>query len=613
MTLNDSQKNYIKKNVRQKSIAEIATHLQISETEITIFLRNRWGDKKYNKFLAREKAYIPHEKSLPPFHFKDWLTNNWFFLLALSFLVLLVYMNAIGNDFVADDKGLIINIPSYSLSSLLSRPFFFLRDFPYFVMYKTVGFNPFIFRLPNIVFHMGSVWLIFLLASLFKQNITRSVGIFSAALFAVHPILVESVAWISGGVYAQYTFFILLSFVFYLLSYDNRRVYALSLLSFTLSLLSSEKAVVFCLIPILYELSFGNFKKNWKKAGAYSIVSATYLFLSLVSGRLGAKISGLQADQSLDQTFYNPLVQIPVAITSYLQLIFWPDGLTLYHSEMIFGRLEYVIRSVLFILFMASIVLIYRYNKVIFFWMSFFIIMLLPTLTPLGISWVVAERYVYLSALGVFMVVAWGFSKLLKYQRLRMLSIVVFIFIIIALLTRTIVRNIDWSNEDHLWLASARTSPSSSQNHNNLGDYYGRQGDPEQAAREFKRAIELKPNYADAYHNLGNAYKDMGKTKEAIESYEKAISINPKIWQSYLNIAAIYYENNDFAASKKYLEMGLAIDPKNVNLQTVLGLVYLKMGDTGKARELLENVFKLDPTNQLAKEGLQEIQKTLLH
>ncbi len=73
------------------------------------------------------------------------------------------------------------------------------------------------------------------------------------------------------------------------------------------------------------------------------------------------------------------------------------------------------------------------------------------------------------------------------------------------------MRNFDWKNQDTLWLATAKTSPSSHQNHNNLGDLYARRGEYEKAVEEFKKAIELKPDYGDAYHNLANVYHQIGK------------------------------------------------------------------------------------------------------
>lgn len=542
--------------------------------------------------------------ALSSFSFKSWIKNNKFILFFLLFLVVVAYINALGNDFVSDDRGLLINVPSYTIGNLIGKSYF-LRAFQYFLIYQIGGgLNPLLLRLPNILFHIGSVWLIFLLVSRLKNRI---VGAISAALFAVHPILVESVSWIAGGVYVEYSFFLLLSFVAYMLSVSSKKWYMISLISFILSLSFSEKAIIFFLIPILYELCFGNLKKNWKKAGFFFIISLVFLFFFVA--RLGERTASLEADQAFEPTFYNPLFQIPIAITSYLQLIFWPAGLTLYHSEMVFTQFEYILRACFFIGFTVFALYCFKRNRFIFFWLSFFIIALLPTLTPFGIAWVVAERYVYLGSLGIFVVIGLAVQKLAEKKQRRMIIFSVFSLVIMILIVRTIIRNVDWKNEDNLWLSAARTSPSSPQNHNNLGDYYGRHRDLTRSIAEFKKAIALKPNYADAYHNLGNAYREAGRFKEAVQSYQKAASIEPKLWQSHQNMAAIYFAQEKYALAKESLERAISIEPNNTQLKAFLGLAYLKMHNK-KAGEIFQQVLQVDPTNQLAAQGLLELQKS---
>ena len=110
---------------------------------------------------------------------------------------------------------------------------------------------------------------------------------------------------------------------------------------------------------------------------------------------------------------------------------------------------------------------------------------------------------------------------------------------IILLFIRTLVRNRDWQDQDHLWLAAERTSPSSQQNHNNLGDLYSRRGDLKQAEWHFKKAIEINPSYADAMHNLANTYVMMGKFEEAIKWYEDALKNKPSLWQSQRQLEAV--------------------------------------------------------------------------
>ncbi|MDO8515105.1 MAG: tetratricopeptide repeat protein [bacterium] len=478
--------------------------------------------------------------------------------LFLTALVFIVYFNALGNGFVSDDRGIISSSAINNIEYFLPPPYFNanIRAVLIFFTNQVFGLNPFFFRLPNILAHLGSVFVIYFIVRKLSGKLT---AIFAAAVFAVHPILTEGVTWISGGGYSLYTFFILASFYCYLKE-STRKYYLISVFLFYLSLLSSEKAIIFPLILFIYELALGNLKTNWRKLIPFFFLS--FFWGLYLLGMIGTRIGDLQTSYGGVQERLNPLVQIPIAITSYLQLIFWPDGLTLYHSEMFFGQTEYLTRLGIFLLFIAGIIFSFFKNRVVFFWLSFFIISLLPTLTPLGISWIVAERYVYLGTIGIIVI----FAMLIKKVAILVKNDDIFwgalIIIIILFSIRTMFRNADWTNEDTLWLSAARTSPSSSQNHNNLGDYYGRQGDLKRSAEEFQAAIKLNPQYADAYHNLGNAYRDMGNLDLAIENYQKALSFNPNLWQSYYNIAAIYYYQKKYPESEDFLSKAKKLNPE---------------------------------------------------
>ena len=471
----------------------------------------------------------------------------------------------------------------------------------YFLIYKIFNLNPLFFRLLNIIFHAGSVFLVYLLLTLILKP---KVALFTASLFAVHPLLSESVAWISGGIYSQYSFFFLLSFLTYLLCQNQRKLYFVSFLSFFLALSSSEKAIVLPLVFFLFDFSFGKLSKNWKKLIPFFALSVFWA-LFLLSG-FGQRVETLETQHYQEQKILNPLVQIPIAIASYLKLIFWPKDLTLYHSEMSFTQAEYFLRLVVLVVFLGIILYSLKRHRQIFFWLSFFLVSLLPTLTPFGISWIVAERYVYLGSLGIFVLTVFIIQKIAIILKNQKISYVVFGILLVLFSVRTILRNADWKNQDTLWLATAKTSPSSPQNHNNLGDLYGRRGDLERAAQEFKRAIELKPNYADAYHNLANTYHQMGKDDLAIENYQKALSFGPHLWQSHQNLAAIYFNQEKYELALEELEKAIKVSPNNANLYTNLGIVYLKLGKKEKAKAALKKTLQLDPQNQKAKQLLLE-------
>jgi len=195
-------------------------------------------------------------------------------------------------------------------------------------------------------------------------------------------------------------------------------------------------------------------------------------------------------------------------------------------------------------------------------------------------------------------------TNLIKNKKTEVIGYLLLVICILGLMIRTIVRNMDWKNEDSLWISMARISYSDPKTHNNLGDMYGRRGNLKKAEEEFKIAIRLNPNYGDAYHNLGNAYMQMGKTDLALKSYQKAASINPNLWQSYQNISIIYFNQKNFQEAEKYMLQAIKINPADSNLYTNIAVIYIQMRDLNRATQSLSKALELDPTNTRAKEFL---------
>lgn len=530
---------------------------------------------------------------------------NWKIFAFLALMVFIVYFNSLGNDFVSDDiAGISQNPYIGDVSHLFSKPMAFPRDIVYFIVYKLGGLNPALFRLINILFHLGSTWLVFLLLMLLANPV---IAFFSAGVFAVHPLQSEAVTWISGGPYSQYSFFFLLSLLLYLFSERKKStgIYLGSLIAFLLSLLSTEKAAILPLILIVYEWSFGNVRSNWKRTLPFFTLSGLWFLILLFGGAIRERISSLQGSYYQQSGLENPFIQIPVAISSYLKLIFVPIGLTLYHSEeILFTTPVYIIRLLVFLAFLAAIAISFKKNRQIFFWLSFFVISLFPTLTPLKISWIVAERYVYLGTIGIIVPVAVLIEYIGRKISKPKIAYVILTVLLFILGSITILRNNDWKNQDTLWLAAAKTSPSSPQNHNNLGDYYMRNGNFAKAAEEFTMATQLIPNYGDAYHNLANVYYQVGKYDKALENYKKAIASNPNLWQSYQNIASVYYDLKQYPLAIENLKKALAINPNNANLHTVMGIFYLQTKNKTEAQKELEQALLLNPNDQKAKQLL---------
>lgn len=534
------------------------------------------------------------------------LNKNVLYLGLLTLLVVLAYVNSLNNEFISDDIYSIVDNPWIrNLQAVFSRPQAIGRHLPFFIIYKIWGLVPSPYRFVNILLHIGNVWLLFVLLTLL---INRKTAFIASALFAVHPLLVESVAWISGGGYAQYTFFFLISFIFYYLfeRHEKKQYYIFTLVFFLLSLVSNRNAIVLPLIFVTYDLSRERIKKQWKYYIPFFSMSLVWLYLFL--GPLKDRVESLQTQLYQQPGLNNPLSQIPVALYSYLELILFPYALTFYHTELSFSAVKFLFAVVVVISYIVSLFVAYKKNKTYFFWLTVFVIPLLPTLTPLRISWVVAERYAYISILGIIVPLAIFFNKLYDKKKYKEVTAVILTILIMILTIRTIVRNNDWQDGDHLWPATAKFSPSSPWNHNNMGDLYIRHGNLEAAVTEFQRAIELLPRYAEAYHNLGNTYGEMGRSADALRSYESALQNNPTLWQTHVNSAAIYFKQEKYEQAQKHMQAAIQIMPNNAALYSNAGVIYLKMKDVKNARNYFVKALQLDPNNSQAKTGLAALQ-----
>ncbi len=610
MTLNHSQKKYLKKNLNKFPLEKIAADLKLTSQDILNFAKKNWPKEKYQKLAKKTQQSYQTKDILTTkenFSLKNFFLKNWKVFLFLSILVLGVYFNSLGNDFVSDDiVGIKENPNINNINYFLNPPYFNINlgSLISFLTHKIFGLNPVFYRLTNVLFHLGSVIIIYLLIGLFAK---MPIPLLTAGIFAVHPLLTESVTWISGESYSTSAFFILLSLFAYILFVSRKRwkIYLLSVISFILALLFSGKSIFFPSVLILYELSSRKLKDNWRKLIPFLILGGFWTLFQISS--IESRVTALEITYYQKPGLDNPLIQIPIAICSYLKLIFWPNNLSLYHSELNFTQGQYFLMAVITLAFFALIAWSFKKNRQIFFWSSFFIIALAPFLTPLRISWVVAERYVYLGSLGIIVLIAFALNKIGELLKNKKITWIIFGLLILSLATRTIVRNFDWKNQDTLWLATAKTSPSSHQNHNNLGDLYTRRGEYEKAVEEFKKAIELKPNYGDAYHNLANVYHQINRDDLALENYQKALSFNPNLWQSYQNIAAIYFSQKKLDLAKQSMEKALAINPDSTELHTNMGILYSNLGEKQKAKEEFEKALQIDPQNQKAKQQLELI------
>jgi len=463
-----------------------------------------------------------------------------------------------------------------------------------------------------------SALLLFWLFNRMTGAIWRSA--FVAALFALHPLHVESVAWIAERKDVLSAFFWMLTLCLYVY-YTERPViirYLLVLLSFVCALMSKPMVITMPVVMILLDYWPLGRLQSWKSAPKITNVMpvSTNKRKKKTKARketLKANIS-LSSDQKLSETkiagiipiwqlkekipfiilsiilviitLNNPntpdmldtpylkqisilsrLANSPVAFVTYLEKTFWPHDMAIFYpfSEQL--PLWQVIGASLLILIITTVVIamIKRLPYLFAGWM-WFSITIAPVIGIIQVSikspYAMADRYHYLSSIGLAVMQAWGIPALIKSEEIRKKFLIPAGIIFLAVLSFISWNQCRyWKNSIELWNHTLKVTDNNWLAYNSRGIVYAPLGNYRQAIEDFNRVIEIKPGYAVAYNNRGNAYQSLGNYKQAIEDYNKAIEIKPFYAEAYNNRAAAYLNqgNNEFGCSdaQKGCELGL--------------------------------------------------------
>ncbi len=515
---------------------------------------------------------------------------------------LISYFNAFFNSFVSDDFGAIVHNPHIS-NIWLPLKTGSLPSFIESIVFTLGNGQPFLFHLNSVVWHVGVTLLVYILIYLLSED--RMFALITALLFAVHPVHTEAVTWISGLPYVLYTFFGLLGLVIFVLIDKeklNRNWIVTSALSFGLAILSSEKAIVLPLLCVVYVLLFSSFKKQFFlfiPIGIVSVIASVRIFF-LFQER-AVTLSSASGD---GVKIYNPLLQIPTAISSYLQLLLFPLNLTFYHEAFLISPTTYIIYLLITVAVIIFIIfLFFKKQWVLLFGSAIFIIGLLPTLLPVYINAIVAERYLYLPSIGLFLFIAWVLVRIKKRdQTLFKLIAAILVIFCIGL---TIQRNSEWKDEDTLWPVTLKSSPTSLHAHYNMGDYYTRHGDIPAALEQYQQAFAIDANYVPVLTRLAIAYMNVGKYKNAEEILAKAKAIQPNSIEITMTYAILYINQKQYDKAIHYLEEAQKIDPTAPQIYNSLAGIYFDKGDIPRARQMLEKALSIDLNFAEAKKNLQ--------
>ena len=254
-------------------------------------------------------------------------------------------------------------------------------------------------------------------------------------------------------------------------------------------------------------------------------------------------------------------------------------------------------------------IIIFKKNRLIMLGVGIFLLTLLPTLTPFKVSWVVAERYSYFGSLGLSMILAYLINIFRQKPKFALPTKAALVILVVTYSLITFLRGFDWKDEDSLWLATVKASPTSSKAWNNMGDYYGRHGDPQKSFEAFMRATQLFPGYADAWHNAGNVLLQAGRYQESLPYFEKSLKFNASLFPAHNKMAIAYQKLGREEESLRNIDLSLKINPQSAETYSVLGSIMYEKRNWLEARKALEEASRLDPENLNSKNNLVFLEK----
>ncbi|HOG91900.1 MAG TPA: tetratricopeptide repeat protein, partial [Smithella sp.] len=469
-------------------------------------------------------------------------------------------------------------------------------------------------HLMSLFLHIGSV--IFLFLFLYKTTNHIWPAAFAAALFSLHPLRVESVAWASERKDVLNLFFTVLCFYAYAFYADEKKVsrYVLCMLFFVLAVMSKPMAVTLPFVLLLLDYwplnRWGNPYHENTKNGFSSVIKLIGEKIPFFCLSLAASAGAIWAQSkegtvaSLDNVpFIIRTSNAIVAYVSYLGKLLWPVNLAVFYPY------EYVLPpwKILFsaaVILVITLIVMYYIRKKPFLFVGWYIY--LGTLVPvIGLvqvgSQAMADRYTYVPSLGITFVLAWGIPSIIENQKLRkrFLAPVAVIFLSLLMLL-TWQQCHYWKNSVTVFIHAISVTKNNALAHNQLGLAFYEQGRDREALYHFDKTILLQPAQDSAYNNRGAIYLKYGRTEQALQDFNKTLAVNPHYVKAYNNRANLYIQERQYRLAMEDLNEEIRLQPDYVLAYFNRGLLSAGLGDYQKAIHDFDSVTMLNANHVYA-------------
>lgn len=479
----------------------------------------------------------------------------------------------------------------------------------------------------SVIIHILNAVLLFFLVRNLTGAVWRSALV--AALFAIHPINVESVAWIAERKNVLSTFFWFLSMLFYVryVKKPGWKRYLPVLLCFALGLLSKPMLVTLPFVLLLMDywpLERTNLTGTNTDDSAFAKGVPKYKIITLI----GEKIPlFLLTALSVFLTYYASLYvqdiysleswsfikRISNAVFSYalyVKKLFWPNDLSVFYPLADVAPGKVALSAVLVLAITFFVLKNFRKYPFLFVGWFWFVGTLVPVIGLVQVgSQAMADRYAYVTFIGLFLILAWGAGQLSSTNAHLKKMIPVASVVFIALLTAATFHQVKlWSNTFILFEDAIKKNPDNYMAHKIIALEMAEIGDYDKALYYNDVALKINPRFHPAYNNKGLVLMAMGRRQEALENFEKAIRMNKHSAHAYYNLGQCYLDDNDLDKAIAYTIKAIQINPDYVDAYNNLGVALVKKGNIQDGVSQLEKALRINPHYEKAKRNLQIIE-----
>jgi len=539
-----------------------------------------------------------------------------------------IYAQVIGHQFITlDDDSYIRENPmvnrGVTLTGLASAftTFYVANWHPltwiaHMIDSQLFGMNAGGHLLVNALIHVANTVLVFWF--LLRTTHARWPSALIAALFALHPLHVESVAWASERKDTLSTFFGLLSLIAYLRYAEERSSsqYAWTSVTLALGLLAKPMLVTWPFVMLLLDywplrrLELTSRKematKLWllvrEKLPLFALVAASAVITSIAQSHAGAVRTF--TDFPIALRLSNALV----SYAKYLLLTFWPNDLAVYYPFAPAGIPAWQIIGAAFLLIGITAFCLFQRKirpYLIVGWLWF-----LGTLVPvIGLVQVggqtMADRYFYIPSIGLFIAVVFGLADIAKTRRVApLLSAAIAGMFLLVLATLTNAQIHLWSNSFTLYNHALAVTPPNLHIEHNLGLAMGGIGRYDEAAAHFEKTLQIDPNFYDGLVGMGVTRTLQGRLPEAIDYFQAAIRSQPNAPKAHVQLGLALWKQNGDQAALEEIRRALQLAPKDADIRADFGLALELVGRMPEAIEQFHEALRLNPNSAEAHNNL---------